>query len=150
MNNQERELTRVGIEALNAALAGLGYPPVGENPEVRFGDSGGPRLPVVVVDKPGVAPLSFMFGYELDVRVGPYSGVIEVPLGAETRALVEDVITRVLRSEVLCRDRWKSIELMLRIPGQDPWDTLRVFPHAREWRLEPRYEPYARPLAAAP
>jgi hypothetical protein len=38
MNNQERELTRVGIEALNAALAGLGYPPVGENPEVRFGD----------------------------------------------------------------------------------------------------------------
>jgi hypothetical protein len=45
---------------------------------------------------------------------------------------------------VECRYRRKSIELILRIPDQDPWLRLKVRGADLKSTLEPRYAPYAR------
>lgn len=142
MNDQERVLAELGIEALNASLAGLGYPPVGTNPDVRMAQPAVGDIPNAVVDKPGVAPLRLVFGRELDIWVGPYSEVVCVPVGEETRGRIEELITRVLKSEVVCQYARKSVELILRIPDRDPWLRLRVHGAGRGPTLEPHYEPY--------
>lgn len=145
INDQERDATRLGIEALNASLAKLGYPPVGENPDVRMVDPVIGDIPNAVIEKPSVAPVRLVFGRDLDIWVGPYSEVVVAPVREATKGHIEDLITRVLKSEVVCQYRRKSIELILRMPGQGPWLRLRVRGADREPTLKPRYEPYARP-----
>lgn len=143
MNDRERALAELGIGALNASLAGLGYAPIGASSDVRMADPVVGEIPNAVVERPGVAPLRLVFGRDLDIWVGPYSEVVEAPVGEKTRARVEALITRVLRSEVHCRYRKKSVELMLRIPDEDPWLRLKVRGVGQQTTLEPRYEPYA-------
>ncbi|MEO3939434.1 hypothetical protein V3N99_22230 (plasmid) [Dermatophilaceae bacterium Soc4.6] len=144
MTDHELALAELGIEALNASLAGLGYPPVGVSPDVRMADPIVGEIPNAVVERLGVAPLRLVFGRDLDIWVGPYSEVVGAPVSEETRVRVEGLITRVLRSEVLCQYGRKSVELMLRLPDQDPWLRLKVRGAGREPMLESRYEPYAR------
>ena len=143
MNDHERVLAQLGIEALNASLAGLGYPPVGANHEVRMADPVVGDIPNAVVEKPGVAPIRLMFGRDLDIWIGPYSEVVGAPVGEETRDRIEDLITRVLRSEVLCRYGRRSVELTLRMPGQDPWIRLKVRGGDQKPTLSAQYVPYA-------
>ncbi|MDQ1294260.1 MAG: hypothetical protein QG608_2143 [Actinomycetota bacterium] len=88
--------------------------------------------------------MRLVFGRDLDMWVGPYSEVVIAPVCEGTRGHIEDLITRILRSEVECRYRRKSIELILRIPNQDPWLRLKVLGADRKTILEPRYAPYAR------
>lgn len=143
MNDRERVLVELGIGALNASLTALGYPPVGASRDVRMADPVVGDIPNAVVDKPGAAPLRFLFGRDLDIWVGPYSEVVQVPVNEKTTGRIEDLITRVLRSEVICRHGRTSLELILRIPDEDPWLRLRVRGTERAQTLEPRYEPYA-------
>jgi hypothetical protein len=145
INDQEREVARLGIEALNASLIKLRHAPVGENPDVRMVDPVIGGIPNAIVEKPGVAPLRLVFGRDLDIWVGPYSEVVVAPVREETAGHIEGLITRVLMSEVVCRYRRKSIKLILRMPDQDPWLRLRVRGADRESTLELRYAPYARP-----
>lgn len=116
MNEQERVSAARGIDACNASLAGLGYPPIGANPDVRMADPVVGDIPSAVVDRPGVAPLRLVFGRDLDIWVGPYSEVVSIPAGEDSRERMEELITRVLKSEVLCRPRRKSVELILQSP----------------------------------
>ena len=143
MNDRERFLAELGIEALNASLAMLGHQPIEENPNVHMVDPVVGEIPNVVVEKPGVAPLRFLFGRDLDIWVGPYSEVVAAPVREETMVRIQDLITRVLTSEVLCRYRRKSVELVLRMPDQNPWLRLKIRGADLKPTLQPRYEPYA-------
>jgi hypothetical protein len=146
MNDREREAARLGMVALDASLVELGYPPVGDSPDVRMADPVILDIPNAVIEKPGCAPLRLIFGPDLDLWVGPYSEVILEPVQEETLSDIQDVITQVLRSEVTCHYRKRSVKLVLRIPGQDPWRRLTVYGAHEEARLAARYEPYARQL----
>lgn len=144
MNDQELAFARLGLEALNSSLAELGYLPIGQNPDVRLADPIVGDITNAVVEKPGVAPFRFVFGRDLDIWIGPYSEVVGAPAREDTIGRIEGLITRVLMSEVLCQYRRKSVELVLRLPGQDPWLRLRVRGGRQEPSLAPLYEPYAR------
>ncbi|GEN78512.1 hypothetical protein AFE02nite_02460 [Actinotalea fermentans] len=144
MNDQEQQrAARLGIEALNASLVRLGYPPVGKNADVRMVDPFLGVIPNAVIERPGVAPLRLLFGLELDIWVGPFSEVVAVPAREECRRDMENEITRILKSEVECRYRKRWVELILRIPDQNPWLRLRIVGTGRSSVLEPRYAPYA-------
>jgi hypothetical protein len=142
VNEEERVSAAHGIAALNASLAVLGRPPIGANPEVRIAAPIIGDVPNAVVEKPGVAPLRLVFGRNLDIWVGPYSEVVTITSDEESRELMETLITRVLKSEVLCLHRRKSVELILRMPEQDPWLRLVVRGAPEAPTLEPHYEPY--------
>lgn len=144
MNDRERASADLGIAALNASLAGLGHKPLGLNPHVRMVGPVVGEIPNAMVDQPGVAPLRFVFGLDLDIWIGPYSEVVTSPVNAETRDRVEESITLVLTSEVLCQVGRRSVALTLRIPDQEPWLRLTVRGADQQPSLEPRYQPYAR------
>ena len=146
MNDREREAARLGIAALNGSLVELGYAPVEDSPDVRMADPVILDIPNAVVEKAGCAPLRLVFGPDLDLWVGPYSEVILEPVQEDTLSEIQDLITRVLKSEVSCDYRKRSVKLGLRIPGQDPWRRLTVYGGHEEARLAARYVPYARQL----
>ena len=131
------------MEALDGALVDLGYPPLGENRHVRMGDPLHGVLPTAAVEKPGCAPLKFVFGPYLDLWVGPFSEVLNEELTEATKDDAKYWITQVLRSEVTWRARWMSVELVLRVPGSEPWRRLRTFGAGRDPDLQPSYAPYA-------
>jgi hypothetical protein len=143
MSDRERKAARLGMEALDGALVDLGYLPVGENPDVRMADPVVGDLPNAVLEKPGSAPLRFVFGRDLDVWVGPFSEVVSAEVLEETMGRVRGLITHVLRSEVTCRDQRRSVQLVLRVPGQEPWLRLKVRGATASATLPPRYAPYA-------
>ena len=143
-DERKKALGRLGMEALDGALVDLGYPPVRENPHVRTGHTEVFGLTTAVVEKPGCAPLEFQFGPELDVWVGPFSEVVMYELTEATRDEVRSLIAQVLRSEVTWRPRWMSVELVLRVPGSEPWRRLRSFGGSRDLGLHPTsFAPYA-------
>ena len=144
MNHREQESARIGLEALNASLVTLGLAPVGENPDVRMVEPAVGAIPNAVVDKAGVAPWRFVFGRDLDIWVGPYSGAAGARLVEETRGEVEDLITRVLRSDVTFRRGRRSVELRFRIPNEEPWLRLKVRGADPSSSLERSYEAYGR------
>lgn len=141
-DEQKEALARLGMEALDGALVDLGCPPVRENPHVRTGHTEDLGLATAVIEKPGCAPLKFQFGPDLDVWVGPYSEVLMCELTEATRDQVRSLMARVLRSEVTSRARWMSVEIVLRVPGSEPWRRLRVFGAGRDLDLHPSYAPY--------
>lgn len=143
MNDQEREAARLGIEALDRALADLGRPPVGDNPDLHMAPPVVGDIPTAVMDKPGGAPLRFVFGRVLDIWVGPFSEVASAEVLPETRDRVRDLIAQVLRSEVMCRGGRRSVEIVLRHPGQEPWLRLKVRGARAAAPLQPFYSPYA-------
>ncbi len=144
MNDQEREAARLGIEALDGALVALGYPPIGENPHVRMTAPVIGDIPNAIVEKPGTAPLRFVFGRDLDVWVGPFSEVVSAELLGASRDHVQHRIAQVLRSEVTCRVGRRWVKLVLQIPDQKPWLRLRVCGGASSaLGMQPRYAPYA-------
>jgi hypothetical protein len=145
MNDREREAARLGIAALNGSLIELGFASVGDSSDVRLADPVILDIPNAVVEKPGCAPLRLIFGPDLDLWVGPYSEVILAPVQEHALSDLQDLITSILRSEVTCYYRKRSVKLTLRIPGQDPWRRLTVYGAGPESPLRPRYEPYARP-----
>ena len=100
-------------------------------------------IPNAVVDRPGIAPLRIVFGRDLNIWVGPYSEVVTVAASEDTRGLMEEMITKVLMSEVVCNYRRRSVELVLRLPDHEPWMRLRVRGADLQPLLEPRYQPYA-------
>lgn len=144
MNDKEKEAARLGMEALDGALVDLGYPPLGENPHVRMVDPVVLDFPNAVVEKPGCAPLLFVFGPYLDLSVGPFSEVLVEEVTEATKDDVRYWINQLLRSEVTFRKRWRSVEIVLRVPGSEPWRRLRVFGAGKHPELEPSYAPYAR------
>jgi len=143
MNEQERSAARLGIEALNAALVALGYLPMGSNSHVRLADPVVGDIPNAVVEKPGAPPWRLVFGRDLDIWVGPYSGIVEAPLLEDARKDIEELIIRILRSEVICRYGRRSIELTFRLHDQVPWLRLKVRGAGRSSPLEPRYSAFA-------
>jgi len=144
MDERERALAAMGVDALNASLAGLGYPLIVSSSDVRMAEPVVGDIPNAVVERPGVAPLRIVFGRDLNIWVGPYSEVVTVPVSEETRGLMEEVITKVLMSEIVCSYRRRSVELVLRLPDHEPWMRLRVRGSDLQRLLEPRYQPYAR------
>lgn len=143
MNERERALSSMGVDALNASLAGLGYPVIVSSSDVRMAQPVVGDIPNAVVERPGVAPLRVVFGRDLNIWVGPYSEVVTVPASEETRGLMEEMITKVLMSEIVCTYRRRSVELVLRLPDHEPWMRLRVRGSDLQRSLEPRYQPYA-------
>lgn len=143
MNERERALAALGVDALNASLAGLGYPVITSSSDVRMAEPVVGDIPNAVVDRPGIAPLRIVFGRDLNIWVGPYSEVVTVAASEDTRGLMEEMITKVLMSEVVCNYRRRSVELVLRLPDHEPWMRLRVRGADLQPLLEPRYQPYA-------
>ena len=143
MNEQERALAAMGVDALNASLSGLGYPVIVASSDVRMAEPVMGDIPNAVVDRPGVAPLRIVFGRDLNIWVGPYSEVVTVPASEETRGLMVERLSKVLMSEVVCNYRGRSVELLLRLPDHEPWLRLRVRGSDLQRLLEPRYQPYA-------
>jgi hypothetical protein len=143
LSDREKEAARLGMEAFDRALVDLGYPAVGENPHVRMGDPLHELLPTLVVDKPGCAPLKFVFGPYLDLWIGPFSEVLNEEVTEATKDDVQYWMAQVLRSEVTWRARWMSVELVLRVPGSEPWRRLLTFGGSPDPGLQPSYAPYA-------
>lgn len=143
LSDKEKEAARLGMEALDGALVDFGYPPVGENPHVRMGYLDDLGITTAVVEKPGCAPLKFVFGPYLDLWIGPFSEVVTCKLTEATRDQVQCLIAQVLRSEVTWRARWMSVELVLRVPGSEPWRRLISHGGSPDPGLQPSYAPYA-------
>ena len=73
MNEQERARAAMGVDVLNASLAGLGYPAIVASSDVRMAEPIVGDIPNAVVDSPGVAPLRIVFGRDLSIWVGESS-----------------------------------------------------------------------------
>jgi hypothetical protein len=144
LSDREKEAARLGMAALDAALVDLGCPPLGENPHVRMVDPVVLDIPNAVVEKPGCAPMLFVFAPHLDVWIGPFSELLNLDVLEDTQEHVQHLIRRVLRSEVTFRKRWRSVEIVLRVPDSEPWLQLTSFGGVSGLRLEPSYAPYAR------
>lgn len=138
MSEWERALAALGVSALNASLGGLGYPMVPSSSDVRMADPVVGDIPNAVIEKPGVAPFRMLFGQDLNIWIGPYSEVVTIAASAERRGLMEEMITKVLTSEVICNIRRRSVELILQLPGHEPWTRLRVHGAHRQPTLKPR------------
>jgi hypothetical protein len=150
LSDRERQAARLGEEALDRALVALGHRPALDNPDFRLAEPIALDIPNAVLEKPGAAPLRFVFGPTLDIWVGPFSEVILVDVAAEDDAqrteVIEDaqrVIEKLLRSSITCRaGRWLTAEITLQLPGDEPWRRLKVRAKGAELALEPCYAPY--------
>lgn len=145
MTGQEREAARLGMEALDQALIGLGRPPVEENPDFRMSEPVRGDLPNAVLDKLGVAPIRLIFGPDLDVWVGPFSEVVLLEVSEATKGLIVHNLKKILRSTIVCQAGRRSVLITLAIPGAAPWLRLKVRGTSVSDSLEPSYEPYSRP-----
>lgn len=144
MNERESVLAQYGIDAVNKALLKLGCPTISADSDICMAPPVIGDIPNAIVRKPRVAPFRIVFGRELNIWIGPYSEVVTVAVTENTRGLMEETITRVLMSEVLCSFTKRSVKLIIQIPDQEPWTKLRVHGMGLQPSLEPRYEPYAR------
>ena len=142
MTEAEREAALLGMAALDGALRALGRPPVEANPDLRFVDPVVGDLPNAVLERVGAAPFRFVFGLDLDVWVGPFSEVVQVPISRESPAHASQLLERVLRSVVTCDVRPRSTTIAL-ISSGEPWLRLVSWGAIRVPRLEARYEAYA-------
>lgn len=140
-NYREHEAARVGMEVLDQVLVAFGEQPVHANPQFHVADPVVGDLPNVVLEKPGAAPLRFVFGQDLDVWVGPFSEVVLLRVSEATRSLIHQQIERILLSSVACQDGKKSMVITLQLPGAEPWLRLKVRASGLA-ALEPFYAPY--------
>ena len=144
MSDREREAARIGMQVLNDALTALGYKPAPENTDFRIAEPVVGDIPNTILDKPGVAPLRFVFGLELDVWVGPFSEVLTLDVSDAAKDEAQRRIEKLLRSSVECRmGRW-FMNITLRLPREEPWLRLKVGASGYPATLEPVYAPYAR------
>lgn len=142
MDSSDREVTRIARRALDDALVSLGRRPVSENPDFWPGEPVPGDFPTVVLEAPGVAPFQFVLGPDVDVWVGPFSEVVLVEASAETEATIRSRLRDVLLSTVTSRRRRWSTEIVLRVPGAEPWMRLRSYGRFTAAPLEPAYRPY--------
>jgi hypothetical protein len=142
ISDQERETARLGTQLLDRALVALGRRPAVENEDFRAADPVVGDLPNTVLEKPGVAPLRFIFGPQLDVWVGPFSEVVTATISEATADDAQRQIERLLRSSVDCRIRRNSAEITLQVASDEPWLRLKVRAAGLAAALEPRYAPY--------
>jgi hypothetical protein len=144
MSDQEREAARLGMRLLDDALIALGHRPVLENPDFRVAEPVVGDLPNAVLEKPGVAPMRFIFGQQVDVWVGPFSEVVTVGVSQAKKDDAQWRIERLLRSSATCRIRKRSVEIALQLPGHEPWLRLKVASRSgAALALDPTYAPYA-------
>lgn len=129
-------------EAIDTLLRRAGLPIIESNDAFATFESGAGTRPGVELVKPGVAPLRFVMGLELDVWVGPYSEFLLVdPATCGLDALIE-LLERVLRSQIMIAPgRW-STKITAQLPGSQPWRTLRVWPRGGVQVPSQTYRPY--------
>ena len=142
MNKQEREAARRGARILDQALVTLGRQPVLSNPDFRITEPLILDFPTVVLEKRGVAPLLFLLAPELDVSVGNFSEVLGFQMSDPVDEDAQELIERLLRSQVLCRFRGRYTTIALQVPGEKTWLKHRVFGWAAAGGLESHYLPY--------
>jgi hypothetical protein len=142
MIDREREAARIGLEALDEVLVAHGEDPVHRSSNFHETVPVKGDIPNVVLEKPGAAPLRFVFGIEFDVWIGPFSEVVLLEASEEAKGLIRQRITDVLRSSVAYRAGKRSATIALRLPGAKPWLRLKVHASGLESSLEPFYPPY--------
>jgi hypothetical protein len=146
LGDRDREAARLYMQVLDQALISLGRRPVSDNPDFRVTEPLVLDVPTTVLEKPGVAPLRFMFWPDnLDVWVGPFSEVVVVQssdAGKKNDPL--RMIAALLQSSVTCRRKRWWMEITLQRPGAEPWHRLKVsgFDRQAAEALEPIYSPY--------
>ena len=143
MTAKEEVLSARGTRALNDSLIALGYPVLGANPHVKMTTPVVGDLPNAAVDRRGVAPIRFLFGRELEIWIGPYE-IDNLSVEESTQDDLQAAIARILCSEVRCESSRWSTRIVLALPGQRPWRTVRIVGRNRVDLLEPQYNPYAR------
>ncbi|WP_240643939.1 TfoX/Sxy family protein [Antribacter gilvus] len=142
MTPEEREATRLGAEALDRALVALGRRPAAENPDFRAGEPLAGIFPTLLLEKPGVAPLTLVLAPYLDVWVGPFSEVVLIVIEESSPGEVQGLLEKVLRSAVTCRKgRWATT-VTLQIPGEEPWIRLKDLGTRGKASLEGDFLPY--------
>lgn len=143
MSDQEQESARLGMLALDQALVAVGQQAVDQNPDFHFAEPVLGAIPNVALQKPGVAPLRFVFGLDLDVWIGPFSEVVLLTVTDASFGLVQRRIEELLRSSVRCASGKRSNVITLQLPGAAPWLRLRELGGGPSHTLEPVYAPYA-------
>ena len=143
INDLEREAERLGRQALDGALIALGRQPLDRNPDFLDGDPVTGDIPNVVLHVPGIAPLRFIFGPDLDVWVGPFSELVTIEMSQEKLAFAQQRLEWVLQSAVTYESGrfWKKVSLNR--AGAKPWLRLKVRAAGSNARLQPSYAPYS-------
>lgn len=143
ISDHEREAARVGMRALDQALVALGRPSVSQNPDFNFAEPVVGHLPNIVLEKRGVAPLRFVFGFDLDVWVGPFSEVILLTASEASFDLIQQRVAELLSSSIFCQAGRGSMVITLQLPGDEPWLRLKVRASGLSSELDSAYAPYA-------